>query len=109
MRGSEISVHSDGAREVAAGKSMEWFEARSSASGVDRSLSVLLQGAERTRAGRFHQNSKRRPRRRAPHEPDLFWRRCSGTFQRKPVRGACLDNAGETFWPISAEGDNRSG
>lgn len=47
-------------REVAPGKTVEWIDARSSASGFHRSLPVLFQRAERTGPRRFHKDSERR-------------------------------------------------
>ena len=85
------------------------LKTRSSAGGFDRSLSILFQRAERTGPRRFHQDSKRRPRHRAPHEPDLFRRRCRRTIQRESFRGTGFDHSRETLWAVSAQGHDRGG
>ncbi len=71
LRRREVRLHAAAAREVAPGKTLERTQAGSPAGGLHRPLPVLLQGAERTGQGRLHEDSERRPRHRASHEPDL--------------------------------------
>ena len=63
-------------------KLWQGFAQRHSASRFHRSLPLLLQRAKRTRQGRLHEDSQRRPRRRASLEPDLQRRRSRRPFPR---------------------------
>ena len=78
-------------------------EARSSAGGLDRSLSVLFQGTERNGHRRLHQNPQWRPRHRASHEPGLFRRRRAGTLQREPLRRTGCHHARQAVRPVSSQ------
>ena len=59
---------------------MERVDSRPSAGGLDRSLPVLLQGTEGNGHWRLYQDSQRRPRHRAPHEPGVLGRSPRGRF-----------------------------
>ena len=74
------------ARKMASGKIVEGTDPRPSAGRLNRSLSVLLQGAEGNGNRRLHQDSQRRPRHRASHEPGVLRRSRPGTLQRKSLR-----------------------
>ena len=74
-----------------------------SASGLDRPLPVLFQGAEGTGQGRLHEDSQWRAGHRAPPEPGLFRRRARRTIFAEPLRAARFDRARETLRPVSAQ------
>ena len=57
---------------------------------------------------RFHQNSQRRSGRRASHEPDFLRWRSSRAIQREPFCRTGFDDAGKTFWTLSAQRNDRS-
>ncbi len=75
--------------------------------GLDRSLPFLLQGAKGTRPRRFHENSQRRPRHRAPPEPHLHGRRARRAILAEPLRAARRNGSGEIVRPVSAQGHDR--
>ena len=83
------------------------LQARSPAGRLDRSLPVLLQGAERIGARRFHQDSQRRAGRGASHEPDLLRRRGQRTLQRESFCRARLHNSREIVWTVPAQRNDR--
>src|SRR6266849_2069066 len=94
---------------MASGKALAGPRERHITSRLHRPLPLLFQGTKRARQGRFHQNSQRRPRHRAPPESRLYRWSSRQAFFSESLCPAYRDRPRKTFRPLPAQRYHRGG